>query len=151
MEKKIVAVIPAYEPPHAFIDYAKELVTGGIYKLIVVNDGSCDKYDDVFDSLKQIENVNVISYPENHGKGYALKTAFAYIKENFDDNVVIVTADCDGQHKISDVINCSENAELHPTSLVLGVRDSPSHTFHAVLGLATLTRGALSNFYTAFT
>lgn len=123
MQKKILAVIPAYEPPHAFIDYAKQLVSGGAHKLIVVNDGSCEKYQDVFDTLSTIENVIVLSYPENHGKGYALKTAFKYIKENFDENHVIVTADCDGQHLVKDVVNCSISAEENPQSLILGVRD----------------------------
>ena len=123
MERKIIAVIPAYEPPHAFIDYAKSLVSGGVYKLVVVNDGSCDKYADVFESLKSIENVIVIEYSENRGKGYALKHAFSFIKENFAKNTVIVTADCDGQHLIKDVLSCSENAENYPQSLILGVRD----------------------------
>lgn len=123
MDRNIIAVIPAYEPPHAFIDYAKELVTGGVYKLVVVNDGSCSKYAEVFESLKQIDNVIVLEYPENHGKGYALKYAFSFIKENFDANSVIVTADCDGQHLVKDVLACSENSENYPQSLILGARD----------------------------
>lgn len=121
-QEKIVAIIPAYEPPHAFIDYAKNLLKE-IPNLIVVNDGSKEKYQDIFDELVKLDGCTVISYSENHGKGYALKTAFRYCKENFDSSYVFVTADCDGQHLIPDLINVCKSTFNDPQNLHLGVRD----------------------------
>ena len=122
-QSKVVVIIPAYEPPSAFIDYSKSLIDEGFGAVVVVNDGSNEKYDYVFDSISKIEGCTVISYGENHGKGYALKTAFKHCKEAYDDSYVFVTADCDGQHLIKDVKNVAATAREHQSELVLGSRD----------------------------
>lgn len=119
---KIVAIIPAYEPPHSFVDYAKELLQN-IPNLIVVNDGSKEKYQEIFDELAKIDGCTVISYPNNQGKGYALKVAFNYAKENFDSSYVFVTADCDGQHLIPDLLKVCKSTFIEPECLHLGSRD----------------------------
>ncbi len=121
-KEKIVAIIPAYEPPHSFIDYAKNLLKE-IPNLIVVNDGSEQTYQEIFDEIAKIEGCTLLSYPENHGKGYALKTAFEYCKQNFDSSFVFVTADCDGQHLIKDLLNVCKSAFNNPQALLLGARD----------------------------
>ena len=122
-QNKLVVVIPAYEPPFKFIDYVNKLIEGGANSVVVINDGSNEKYNNVFDEIKAINRATVLEYPDNHGKGYALKYAFSYLKENFDDNTVIVTADCDGQHAVKDVLNLSNTASANPDSLILGARD----------------------------
>lgn len=122
MRTKIIAVIPAYEPPSAFIDYAKKLLSSKVDNLIVVNDGSSEKYSEIFNNLAKL-GVKIITYPRNMGKGFALKTAFSYIKDNVLEPYVVVTADCDGQHLVNDVITCAERATLMPNALTLGVRD----------------------------
>ena len=122
-QSKVVVIIPAYEPPSSFIDYTKALVNEGFGAVVVVNDGSNEKYDYVFDSISQIDRCTVLSYGENHGKGYALKTAFKHCKENYDDSYVFVTADCDGQHLLKDVMNVAATAWEHQNELILGSRD----------------------------
>lgn len=119
---KIVAIIPAYEPPISFVEYAKKLLQQ-IPNLIVVNDGSCQKYQHIFDKLKELDGCIVLDYEQNHGKGYALKTAFKYAKQNYDSSYIFVTADCDGQHLIPDLINVAKSAFLQPQALHLGSRD----------------------------
>ncbi len=126
VENKLVVVIPAYEPPQKFIDYVNLLIEGGTDNVVVVNDGSNEKYRSVFDGIKAISKAVVLEYPKNQGKGYALKHAFSYVKENFDDTCIIVTADCDGQHSVKDVINLSKTASLNQDSLILGARDFSS-------------------------
>lgn len=121
--KETIIVIPSYEPPRIFIDYVKKLLSAGASKVIVINDGSSEKYNGVYDEIKNIENTILLEYKENHGKGYALKFAFNYIKSNFSDEVCIVTADCDGQHSVEDVFNLAKTASLHPNDLILGARD----------------------------
>ena len=118
-----VVIIPAYEPSMGFVDYAKTLVNSDIAGLIVVNDGSNEKYQEVFNCLKKLDKCTVIEYEQNHGKGYALKTAFKYVKEHYDERFTFVTADCDGQHLVEDVLKTAEVCEDFGDSFVLGVRD----------------------------
>ncbi len=120
--EKIVAIIPAYEPPCSFVGYAEELLKI-IPRLVVVNDGSGQKYAPIFEKLKSLNGCTVIDYVDNRGKGYALCRAFEYLKQNFNEEYVFVTADCDGQHLISDVLKVCESAFAQPNALHLGSRD----------------------------
>jgi len=120
--KDLIVVIPAYEPPQEFVDYAKT-VSKIAKQLIVVNDGSNENYNKIFAEISEIKNAVYLTYPENHGKGYALKTAFKYCIDNFKDDDIVVTADCDGQHKLEDVINVYNATKTHLNAFVLGSRD----------------------------
>lgn len=120
--EKLIVIIPAYEPPTEFIDYAKK-VADFAGELVVVNDGSSSDYDKVFGEIEKIPNVKYITYGENHGKGYALKQAFKYCSEAHGDDCVCVTADCDGQHDVADILRVAEAASSHQGVLVLGSRD----------------------------
>lgn len=120
--EKIVAVIPAYEPPCSFVGYAEELLKI-IPHLVVVNDGSGQKYAPIFEKLKSLNGCTVIDYVDNSGKGYALCRAFEYLKQNFNEEYVFATADCDGQHLISDILKVCESAFAQPNALHLGSRD----------------------------
>lgn len=117
-----IAVIPAFEPSPAFTGYAQQLCKQ-VDCLIVVNDGSGAEYEPIFSKIQQLENVILLSYSENRGKGYALKHAYAYCCAHFDGEDIVVTADCDGQHAICDVLSVCKEAEAYPDSYVLGVRD----------------------------
>ena len=118
----LIVIIPAYEPPEDFIEYARS-VSQIAKKLVVVNDGSNSSYDNIFQEIAKCENVVYLAYPENHGKGYALKTAFKYCAENSDENDVVVTADCDGQHTIKDLVKVYKACAAHLDAFVLGSRD----------------------------
>ena len=120
--EKLIVIIPAYEPPSKFIDYAIQ-VADFAGELVVVNDGSGHEYDDIFERIAKIENVRYITYEGNHGKGYALKEAFRYCSERYDESYVCVTADCDGQHDVEDIRRVAAAATEHPGALILGSRD----------------------------
>ena len=122
IKKKLIVIIPAYEPPTEFVDYAREVSSLAMH-LVVVNDGSGEKYDGVFDAIRALPNTTVLDYGENHGKGYALKYAYQHCIDSFSPESIIVTADCDGQHKVKDIVNVYKAAFLHPTSLILGSRN----------------------------
>ncbi len=119
----IYAVIPSYEPPFSFIDYVNQLLLSGITRVFIVNDGSDKKYDAVFNQLNKIQGVTLLTYEKNCGKGYALKFAFSYIKNNFSTPYVIVTADCDGQHLPKDVVKVAKTTLKNQNCLTLGVRN----------------------------
>ena len=121
-KKKFIVIIPSYEPEANFVSYAKRVLTRAD-KLIVVNDGSNNSFDAIFNKIKKLENTVVIDYQPNHGKGYALKQAFDYCVKNFDKDDIIVTADCDGQHKIEDVFHVFNVTSEHPEGIILGSRD----------------------------
>ncbi len=135
MKGSLVVVIPAYEPTEDFVGYA-ERVASFARRLVVVNDGSGKDYDSIFESISKIENVTYFSYPENHGKGYALKYAIKYCIEELDPDSIIVTADCDGQHKTKDILRVYRAALEHHDALILGSRDfdSPNVPFRSRLG-----------------
>lgn len=102
MSRKLTIVIPAYEPDDNLIILIDKLNSFfNDFKIIVVNDGS-QHHDDIFEVVKQKDNVTLLNHEKNLGKGEALKTAFRYIK-NQNIKAVIVTADSDGQHKPEDI------------------------------------------------
>ena len=121
-KEKLIVIIPAYEPPREFTDYARR-VAEFARELVVVNDGSGIDYDGIFKEIQTIENVKYITYGENHGKGYALKQAFQYCADTYDEIYACVTADCDGQHDTRDILRIAEASLKHTDALVLGARD----------------------------
>ena len=123
MKDNSIVLIPAYEPDVKVNQYVDELIEAGFKKIVIVNDGSSDKYQFIFDNLNKKEYCQVIGYSENKGKGYALKTGYCYIKEHYHHYEGIITADCDGQHTVKDVEKIANVIQKYPASLILGERD----------------------------
>jgi glycosyltransferase involved in cell wall biosynthesis len=118
-----VAVIPAYKPPAGLATMVRDILSAGfIHDVIIMNDGSGDGYDSVFDDLRQIEGVTLLSHMVNLGKGAALRTAFTFAGCTFRNTVGIVTADADGQHLVPDILSVARTLFLTRRALVLGVR-----------------------------
>lgn len=120
----VPVIIPAYEPDDRLIKLLGDLKEHSLAPVIIVNDGSGEKYQDIFDKASELlgSEGKIISYPENQGKGYALKTAFRYVLENCPDAVGCVTADSDGQHTAECISKVKQALLGHPDSLVMGVR-----------------------------
>lgn len=114
-----IALIPAYMPDEALIEIIKELNSRD-FTVIVVNDGSPDEFEDVFEQSKQYSQI--ITQNVNKGKGCALKRGLKYIKARFEKPYTVVTVDADGQHKIRDVINVYNYAAKYPCDVVIGCR-----------------------------
>lgn len=114
---KFIILIPAYEPNYELLNLLNEI--NNKYTTIIVNDGSNKSYDNIFKSAKKY--AHVISYEKNMGKGYAIKTGLNYIKNTF-DNYIVVTMDADGQHKLTDAINLCKYVEKNKKTLALGRR-----------------------------
>ena len=113
-----IALIPSYEPDNRLESLVKELIKNK-FEVIVINDGSNDKYNKIFTNIKKI--VTVLEYTPNKGKGYALKYGLNYIKNHY-DKYVIVTMDCDGQHTVKDAIKLCDYTIQHPSEFVIGKR-----------------------------
>jgi len=93
-------LIPAYEPDEQLIQLAKRLREKG-FAVVVVDDGSGEAYRHIFTAVQ--ENANVVTHEKNKGKGAALKTGMAYIRDHLPEIEQFITCDADGQHKVEDV------------------------------------------------
>lgn len=113
-----IALIPSFEPDDKLIKLVKELKNNKFIN-VVVNDGSGEKYNNIFDECKKY--AKVINYDENQGKGHALKTGLKYIKDNYKESIV-VTVDSDGQHRVVDAKKLCDYISKNNNILVLGKR-----------------------------
>jgi len=118
---KTTVIIPALNPPKALLELIKSLKSGGVKKIVVVNDGSTKEYKDTFDAAKAL-GAAVLNHPINRGAGAAIKTGMAYVEQNHLESIGIVTADADGQHSVKDILNIVKLQQEEPDAVILGVR-----------------------------
>lgn len=112
---KYIILIPTFNPDERLLKILKKI--NKKYEVVVVDDGSADKK-----IVKECEELaHVISYKENKGKGYALKTGLKYIKENY-KSYVVVTMDDDMQHKLEDALNLCDYVKDHDEEFAIGRR-----------------------------
>ena len=116
----IAILIPAYKPDDKLVALTDQLLTHDDLKLVVVDDGSGEAFRPVFEALDK--RVTLISYPDNKGKGGALKTGIRYIMDHMPECERLVTADADGQHRYADISRVLDKSEEMPGALVLGSR-----------------------------
>lgn len=115
-----IAVIPAYQPDQVLVDVTGAMVSRG-FSVVIVDDGSDPACNAFFQEAGQ--QAVVLHHEKNRGKGAALRTALQYIADNFSGEYTVVTVDADGQHKADDAVRVTEEADAHPSALVLGRRD----------------------------
>jgi len=118
----IAIIIPAYKPDAEIMNNFIKEVKKEFSKIVVINDGSGEEYEEFFESLRK-ENVVVLDHSINLGKGRGIKTGFNYVIGKYKDVVGSVTADCDGQHDIKDIKACAEKLKEDPSKLVIGCRN----------------------------
>ena len=112
-------VIPAYEPPGTFVPYVKELLSCQEGPVIVVDDGSGEEFAPVFCALEKLPGCRVLTHECNRGKGAALKTAISWYNVHWGKEGMcrgIVTADCDGQYSLEDVLRVCRELTAWPDS-----------------------------------
>lgn len=115
-----VVIIPAYKPDETLVAITDKLWVYGC-QIIVVDDGSGNEYESIFEKINDI--CIVLHHSENRGKGAAIKTALTYIHQELWENQVIGIMDADGQHLPEDMITLLGYAGSHSKSLILGVRE----------------------------
>lgn len=114
-----IAVIPAYNPDSKMLDVISSLKLHG-YIVIVVNDGSGEEFEGIFDSADEADKI--IKHKTNLGKGCAIKTGLDYVRKNYTPPYVVATVDADGQHKTGDVLTITRAAQSNPGTLIIGSR-----------------------------
>lgn len=113
-----IVLIPAYEPDTRLVELCAALRGDG-FGILVVDDGSGPAYDAVFDGAAAF--AEVVRCPENRGKGAALRTGFAAVRERFPDCGYVITADADGQHAPGDIRRMRERCDGR-TPFILATR-----------------------------
>lgn len=130
----VVCIIPSLNPDEKFINTVHGIFAAGFTDLIVVDDGSRESCQYYFEEVSSIAGCTVLHHEINRGKGRALKTAFAYYLEHYDQAryIGVVTADADGQHLPEDIrktaealiVQCNQDPKKRSSfCMVLGTRD----------------------------
>lgn len=117
-----ILVIPAYRPPNNLCDFVKNLNQKGFNDIILVDDGSGEAYQSIFQNATK-SGVTVLRHSKNQGKGNALKTAFHHCLNDNINPDFIITADCDGQHEIDDILKLFYTIKTDSESIFLGTRN----------------------------
>lgn len=144
-------VIPAYRPADNLIDYIQSLLSVGVPHVIVIDDGNEERYNKLFNIIREMDNVTLLEHPTNLGKGAGLKTAFKFILSNDLELNAVVTADADGQHLVKDIVRVGNHLVETGADAVLGVRNFKEDNvpFRSWLGntLASNVFKLLSGYY----
>ncbi len=86
--------------------------------VLVINDGSTDNTNHI---LAKFNNIQVVSYLQNKGKGFALRTGFEAARKN--GFHYVITIDSDGQHFADDIPVFVEKMETEKNSIIIGARN----------------------------
>ena len=116
-ELKCVVLIPTYNNEKTL----KQVIDSvRLYSpnIMVVNDGSTDSTAEI---LSKEEGIHIVSYENNRGKGYALKTG---LREAINLGYkYAITIDSDGQHYADDIPVFINEIKENPKSLLVGARN----------------------------
>jgi len=112
---KTVAVIPSYNNQLSILRVVRQALQY-VEEVMVIDDGSTD----LTAAMARIAGAQVISHPQNRGKGAAMKTAMANIESD-----IIVFLDGDGQHDPEDIPRLLIPILLGEADFVIGSRFLP--------------------------
>src|ERR1700760_4285817 len=116
-DRKLCVVIPTYNNAGTLAQIITD-VASYTRHIIVVNDGSTD---DTAQILQRFPSVQLVSYPVNVGKGWALRKAFKYaVSKGYD---YAITIDSDGQHFAKDLPAFIEKSARMPDAFIVGARN----------------------------
>ena len=121
----VSVLIPAYNPGQALLGLLVDLRAAGFQDIVVVDDGSAEETQPIFDSLEQDGLATLLRHAVNLGKGAALRLGLNHIynRRRRDPGFQgVITADADGQHLPADIAKVAQSLAENPTALVLGVR-----------------------------
>lgn len=114
--------------------------------IFIINDGSIDK---TTETLRNIDDITVISFPENRGKGVALREGFnKAIDLGFTH---AITFDGDGQHIAEDIPLYLEKIQEEPGTLWIGNRVLPHKNGEEQPTRSSFGRGFGNFWYKFFT
>jgi putative flippase GtrA len=120
--KSIAFLIPSYQPADILLGLLEELRRASPAPIVIVDDGSGAGYAPIFDSVRPMAGVTVLTNAVNLGKGAALKHGMNHILVHHPSCIGVVTADADGQHAVADILRVAEALQTEPDRVAFGVR-----------------------------
>ena len=122
-DKKISLCIPMYNESSIIADTAKTLheymsATFDNYEIIFSNDGSKDGSDKIVEEMN-LPHVRVVGYPNNQGKGCAVRTALLAAEGD-----IVMFTDADLAYGCDVIKQVCDEFEAHPhADMVIGSRN----------------------------
>lgn len=137
----VTIVLPSLNPDEKLNMVVDGLLKEGFRDIVIVNDGSDAEHLAPFEEAAAHPEVTVLVHEVNRGKGRALKTAFAYVKEHRPEGIGVVTVDGDNQHAPKDIKACAERM-VQTGDVIFGCRnfDGPDVPKKSRLGNKTTSR-----------
>ncbi|MCK4678849.1 MAG: glycosyltransferase family 2 protein [Bacteroidales bacterium] len=136
---KISAIICAYNEEETIKNVVTTVSDYFFDEVIVINDGSTDKTDEIVRGLTDLHNLKYISLPENKGKGYAMATG---VKNAIGEIITFIDADLSNltEEHFSQLLTplISKEADMvlgQPTETVINYSVNP---FKALTGQRTV-------------
>ena len=114
---KCCVIIPSYNNAST-LSSVLDSVLKHTSNIIVVDDGSTDDSHHILDGFSEIE---LLRFPKNMGKGFALRKAFR--KASALGYNYAVSMDSDGQHMADDLLVFLDAIQERPDSLIIGARN----------------------------
>jgi len=124
MTPEILIAIPVYNNPETILSVVEDCLSKTKLSILVIDDGSTNPVLNLLSScVEHLQNgrLRVLRQEQNHGKGAALKIAFAYCLEHGFTHCL--SMDGDGQHLASQVFNLEKAAWHHPWDIIIGKRE----------------------------
>ena len=112
-DRGICVIIPTFNNETTVVDVVKK-VRDICQDVIVVNDGSTNNTKKL---LEECNDITLVSYDKNRGKGYALKTGFRKALEM--GFAYAITIDADGQHNPNDIPKFLDANKRHPGCIIV--------------------------------
>jgi glycosyltransferase involved in cell wall biosynthesis len=118
-----ISVIPAYNPGDIVASIVSE-VSKHVDAVIVVDDGSDRENKRYLEQCALLENVRLITFPANRGKGHALIAGLQEALKYHPDYIFAI--DSDGQHDPKEIPKFKHliTTAYHPYDLIIGARQS---------------------------
>ena len=116
------ALIPARDPDERLEATIKSLLVRDEYNLIIVDYDADESNAEAFAALVSLcpERVTIVRHTGAPGKGEAMRTGLAYIKDIAAENDGVVTVSAVGRNWAEDVDAVTADWQANPAALVLG-------------------------------
>ncbi len=129
----LTIIVPAYNEAPALKEFLPELLSWCITRncsLLIVNDGSTDDSQNLFNRFLPAEKVTLLNHKLNRGYGAAIKSGLAVCETEY-----VITLDADGQHALEDIEKLYNLIISRDADMVVGSRkNSKTHSYYRGVG-----------------
>lgn len=94
-------ILPAYNEEKGLgklLKKIKETMNKDNYQVVLVNDGSTDRTEDVANSLSDFLPLKIVRHQKNRGLGETIKSGFGEISGILNPEDIVITMDADNTH-----------------------------------------------------